>query len=253
MEIVKTKSFELAIISQGDKNASKMAIVIPGRLDTKDYAQNPSHIKYLTSKGYFALSFDPPGSWDSPGTLDFYSTTNYIKAVNELIEYFGNKPTLLMGHSRGGTVAMLAGPNNPHVTHMVSVNSSYGGPVDVDAPVPGEIRVSYRDLPPGTTRTKEQKRFDLPYHYFEDSEKYNALEGLKTCTKPKLFFYGTKDEMSTEKIVRHMYDVSAEPKMIHELNTEHDYRLHPEIIDEVNEIVGKFLDSSTAKRRTLPR
>jgi len=242
MKIVKTESFELAIISEGDPNASKLAIVIPGRLDTKDYAQNPSHIKYLASKGYFALSFDPPGSWDSPGGLDIYSTTNYIKAVNELIEHFGNKPTLLMGHSRGGTVAMLAGPKNSHVTHMVSVNSSHGGPIDVDAPVPGEIRVSYRDLPPGTTRTKEQKRFDLPYSYFEDSNKYDALDGLKNSPKPKLFFYGTKDGLTKPEIVKHMYDVAAQPKAIHGLNTEHDYRLHPEIIEEVNQVVGQFLE-----------
>lgn len=248
MKIIKTNSFELAIISEGNSNSSKLAIVIPGRLDTKDYAQNPSHIKYLAGKGYFALSFDPPGSWDSPGTLELYSTTNYIKAVDELIEYFGNKQTLLMGHSRGGTVAMLAGPKNPHVRHMISVNSSYGGPIDVDAPVPGEIRASYRDLPPGTTRTKEKKRFDLPYHYFEDSEKYNALEGLKNSPKPKLFFYGTKDELTTAEIVKHMYDIAAEPKMIHELVTEHDYRLHPEIIEEVNEVTGLFLDKYPVKR-----
>jgi pimeloyl-ACP methyl ester carboxylesterase len=243
MEIVKTKSLELAIITKGDRKASKLAIVMPGRLDSKDYAQNPSHIKFLAAKGYFALSFDPPGSWDSPGGLELYSTTNYIKAVNELIEYFANKPTLLMGHSRGGTIAMLAGPNNPNVTHMVSVNSSYGGPIDVDKPVPGQTHPSFRDLPPGTTRTEEQKRFDLPYHYFEDSEQYNALDGLKTCTKPKLFFYGSKDVLSTPDIVRRMYEVAAEPKMIHELNTEHDYRLHPEIIEEVNKIVGEFIDT----------
>lgn len=244
--IVKTKSLELAIITEGDKTSAKLAIVIPGRLDTKDYAQNPSHIKFLSSKGYFALSFDPPGSWDSPGGLGLYSTTNYLKAVDELIEYFGSKPTLLMGHSRGGTVAMLAGPKNPHVTHMISVNSSYGGPIDVDAAVPGETKVSYRDLPPGTSRTKEQKRFDLPYHYFEDSQKYNALDGLNTSTKPKLFFYGSKDELSTPKRVKHMYDVASEPKMIHELNTVHDYRLYPEIIDEVNQVVGEFLDTYPA-------
>jgi pimeloyl-ACP methyl ester carboxylesterase len=242
MEIIKTDSFQLAIITSGDKNANKLAIVIPGRLDTKDYAQNPSHIKYLASKGYFAMSFDPPGSWDSPGGLELYSTTNNIKAVNELIEYFGNKPTLLMGHSRGGTVAMLAGPKNDHVTHMVSVNSSSGGPIDVDKPVPGKSHPSLRDLPPGTERTKEQKRFDLPYHYFEDSEQYNALDGLKACNKPKLFFYGTQDVLTTANIVKHMYDVAAEPKMIHDLDTEHDYRLHAEIIDEVNKVVGEFLD-----------
>ncbi len=243
MEIIKTKGFELAIISQGDSSSSKLAIIIPGRLDTKDYANNVSHIEYLASKGYFALSFDPPGTWDSPGGIELLTTTNYIKAVNELIEYFGNKPTVLMGHSRGGTVAMLAGPKNSNITHLISINSSYGGPIDVDAPVPGKSRISFRDLPPGTTRTKEQKQFDLPYQYFEDSEKYNALSGLKNCKTPKLFFYGIKDELSTPEIVKRMFAAADQPKMIHELDSEHDYRLHPEIIDEVNNVVGEFLGS----------
>ncbi len=252
MKIIKTKNFELASVSEGSTDASKLAIVIPGRLDTKDYANNPSHIKFLASRGYFALSFDPPGTWDSPGGIELFTTTNYIKAVDELIEYFGNRPTVLMGHSRGGTVTMLAGPKNLHVTHLVSVNSSHGGPIDVDVPVPGETRISYRDLPPGTTRTKEQKQFDLPYHYFEDGKKYDALDGLKDCTKPKLFFYGAKDELSTPGRVRRMYDVSAQPKMIHELNTEHDYRLHPEIIKEVNRVLGEFLEKYPAGDNLTP-
>jgi pimeloyl-ACP methyl ester carboxylesterase len=244
MDIIKTKSFRLAIITEGDKDSAKLAILVPGRLDTKDYAQNPSHMKFLANKGYFALSFDPPGSWDSPGGLGLYSTTNYIKAVDELIEYFGNKPTLLMGHSRGGTVAMLAGPKNINVTHMVSVNSSYGGPIDSDKPEPGHTSPSFRDLPPGTSRTKEQRRFDLPYEYFVDSEQYNALDGLATCSKPKLFFYGSHDKLTSREIVKHMFNVSAEPKTIHELDVEHDYRLHPDIIEEVNKVVGEFLSTN---------
>jgi len=32
------------------------------------------------------------------------------------------------------------------------------------------------------------------------------------------------------------------PKAIHELNTEHDYRLHEDMINEVNDVAGKFLD-----------
>jgi len=243
MKIIKTKSFELAIICAGDENASKLAIVTPGRLDTKDYAHNVSHVKYLASKGYFALSFDPPGTWDSPGSIDLYSTTSCIRAINELIEHFGNKPTLLMGHSRGGTISMLAGPKNPHVTHMISVNSSPGGPTHVDRAKVGRVTVSYRDLPPGTSRTTEarRKRFDLPYSYFEDGDSYNALKGLSDCAKPKLFFFGTEDTLTTPDEVKAMYGASSEPKMIYELNTEHDYRLHPEIVEEVNRAAGDFL------------
>ncbi|OHA11040.1 MAG: hypothetical protein A3H71_03250 [Candidatus Sungbacteria bacterium RIFCSPLOWO2_02_FULL_48_13b] len=77
---------------------------------------------------------------------------------------------------------------------------------------------------------------------FEDGEKYNAFRDLQSCKKPKLFFYGTEDVMVVPEAVKKAYQVAAEPKMIHELNSEHDYRLHPEIIEEVNKVVGLFLD-----------
>src|SRR3989338_4759008 len=107
--MLKTKSFDLAVYAKGDPASSKLAIIIPGRLDSKDYAHNTSLVDYLAGRGYFALSFDPPGTWESPGDIGLYTTTNLLKVVDELIEHFGNKPTLLAGQSRGGTVAMLAG------------------------------------------------------------------------------------------------------------------------------------------------
>ena len=244
MNMLKTKSFELAVYAKGDPESPKLAIIVPGRLDTKDYVHNTSLVGYLASRGYFALSFDPPGTWESPGDIALYTTTNCIKAVEELIAHFGNKPTLLAGHSRGGTVAMLVGPGNPHVTHLVAIFSYYGAPSD---PEPERIEhgalVSYRDLPPGTEKTKERKRFDLPLNYFEDGKQYNALPGLKNCTKPKLFFYGMQDIMNDPEEVKKAFAESAEPKMIQAVDSEHDYRYHPEAIEEVNRVIGEFLDT----------
>lgn len=241
MNLVKTKSFELATYSKGDPDSLKLAIVIPGRLDSKDYAHNTSLVDYLATKGYFALSFDPPGTWESPGGIEIYTTTNYLKVVDELIEYFGNKPTLLAGHSRGGTVAMLAGPKNSHVTAIIAILSSTGAP---DAPDKSRIvdgaLISYRDVPPGTSKTEEQVRFDLPLQYFTDGQQYDARSGLGMFTKPKLFFYSTEDDANQLEKVG--YESSPEPKTIHPLHTEHDYRYHPEILKEVNDVVGKFID-----------
>src|SRR3989338_1587478 len=169
MEIIKTKTFELAVYAKGDPNSSKLAIVIPGRLDTKDYIHNTSLVDHLAHRGYFALSFDPPGTWESPGDIELYTNTNLVKAVDELIEHFGNKKTVLAGHSRGGTIAMLAGPKNPHVTHFISIFSYYGAPSDpANERIVGGKVMSYRDLPPGNTKTKEQREFGLPLNYFED-------------------------------------------------------------------------------------
>lgn len=241
---IKTPSFELAAYIKGNPEATKLAIVNPGRLDTKDYIHMTSLVDYLANKGYLALSFDPPGTWESPGGIELYSTTNVCKAIDEIIEYYGNRPTIVVGHSRGGTHALLAGTTNPHVTHYAAIMSHHG-PTAIGLPKQGEaVSVSHRDLPPGTARTTEQKEFTLPVKYFTDQAQYDALSDLKVSKKPKLFIYGQRDELVSAESVYDMYNQSSEPKMIHGVDVEHDYRLHPQAILEVNQTVGTFLDTN---------
>ena len=243
MNLIKTKSFELSVNTRGNENSKRLALVLPGRLDTKDYACFDSHIEYLASKGFFALSFDPPGTWESPGGIELFTTTNYIKAVNELIERFGNKPTFLIGHSRGGTTSILAGASNPHVVGFVPIMATYGEPTPPDPEAKkADVKISHRDLPPGTSKTKEQREFALPINYFIDGEKYNVVEILKNCEKPKLLLYGTRDEFTEPERVKEVFEMIPKPKMLHLLDTDHDYRYHPEITAEVNKVVGEFLD-----------
>lgn len=239
-KIIKTKSFELAVCVKGNIGSSKLALVLPGQLDTKDYAHTTSHVDFLAEQGYYALSFDPPGTWESPGGISLYTITNYLKAVEELIEYFGNRPTVLMGHSRGGSVAMLAGFKNKFVTHIVAVMSNVASSKFNKEDFVNGIKISYRDMPPNDEEHK--KVFNLPIGYFEDASKYDIMEGLKTCTKPKLFFLGTNDVLVKPEEVRPYYEKAGEPKIVHELNTEHDYRRHKDIISQINDIVGEFLE-----------
>lgn len=236
MSKIKTPSFELAIYKKGDENSDKLMLCLPGRLDTKDYAHMQSHVDFFASKGHLAISFDPPGTWESSDDISLYTTQNYLKAIDELIELYGNRPTVTLGHSRGGTMAMMAGINNPHITHFIAVMSHYG-PSEKPNEV-GDVRVSYRDLPPGTEETKERKQFDLPMSYFDDPTPYT---GLESCTKPKLFFFGQHDDLVRPEDVRETYESAAEPKQLYELDSDHDYRYHPEIIEEVEKVVEEFL------------
>lgn len=242
MNFVQTPSFKLAIYEKGDRNAQKLALVLPGRLDTKDYVHMTSHVDFLAEQGFHAISFDMPGTWESPGNLSDYTTTNYIKIVNELIEQFGNKPTLLLGHSRGGSVSILAGATNNKVIGVIPIMATYGEAV---APNPETIKegvsISYRDLPPGSARTPKQKKFELPLNYFEDAKKYNPAQALKSYKGPKLLIYGADDSFTPIKLARRVFDSLSEPKMFLELNTDHDYRYHPEMIQKVNIAVSEFL------------
>ena len=243
MQVIKTKSFELATISKGNVNAEKVVICLPGRLDTKDYINFVSHMDFLSQKGYYALSFDPPYTWESPGDINNFTTTNYIKAVNELIEYLGNKPTILLGHSRGGAIASLVGTDNRYVTAIITTNESFGtpSPPKKEALEKG-IYSTQRDLPPGDKITDVQKKFVMGLGYFEDGAKYDDAEKLKSCTKPKLIIFSKDDEFNKPEDVRQVFDSLPEPKELHEVSGTHSYRLYPEVVEEVNELIGKFIE-----------
>lgn len=239
MQLLKTKSFQLAVFAAGDKKAQKIALVLPGRLDTKDYAHMRAHVDFLASRGYYALSFDPPGTWESPGGINLYTEPNYLRAALEVIELLGNRPTLAMGHSRGGKIAMELGVQAPAVTHIIAAMSIFGPASTPQDAITTGHHISFRDLPPGDPNNTHSKRFDLPLSYFQDTMKY---EGLDTCVVPKLFFVGRNDPIVRPELVRETYRLAGEPKQLHELDSDHDYRYHPQLIAEINKMVGSFLD-----------
>ncbi len=241
MQILETNNFEVAANIKGDPNAKQVVILMPGRLDTKDYANFVSHLNVLASEGFYAAAIDVPGTWDSPGDIANYSTSTYIQTVNELIDYFGNRPTVLLGHSRGGATAMLAS-ENPNVVGLVLVNAAYGNPSAPDqASVESNVHPEGRDLPPGNVRTKEQKHFDLPMNYFEDGAKYNPSQALANFDGLRLLIHGTKDEFVPIDKVKSIYSSLSDPKMFLEVDSAHDYRLYPEVIEEVNEALRDFI------------
>jgi len=243
MRIVKTPSFQIAINGYGDSNSDKLCIMMPGRLDTKDYINFVSHGNFLAGLGYQAIVIDPPCTWDSPGDLADYTMSNYILAVNELIELFGNKKTLLLGHSRGGATAMTVS-KNPNVKALVLINSSYGPPIPPDkSKFVGGCLPENRDLPPGDKRTEEQVQFLLPMNYFQDSKKYNPLRDLKNFDGPKLIIHATGDEFTNIEKVKAIYSELAEPKMCLWVDKTHDYRLFPEIVEQVNRQLKKFIEA----------
>lgn len=240
---------KLATYQNGNGNARKLALVLPGLLDTKDYPHMRAHVDFLANKGFYAISFDPPGTWQSGEDIHEYTITNYLAAIDDLIARHGNKPTLLVGHSLGGLIAALAAAKNPHITTFVAIMS----PASLVREEDGELRAvgrtleqwrqdgirpSERDLPEDSTKTKH---FELPFSFAEDAQKYNSLEGLRNFAKPKLFIAGKADSKITPEMVKATFDAAAEPKQYIEIESDHDYRRSSELIKEVNQILGEFL------------
>lgn len=243
MPTIKTAGFTLATIEAGSVASSQLALVLPGRLETKDYAHIVGHITHLATLGYHAVAFDPPGSWESGSDLEDYTVTNYLKAVNELIEYYDNKPTLLIGHSLGGSVAMLAAAQNPAVKGFISLMTAVGkGVADEEWRVEGKVTF-FRDLPPGDKPTpkSEQRQFNLPYSYFEDSQQYSTAEAVRSCTKPKQFIAGIYDTQTPLEDVKQTFDMAARPKQFIKVPSYHGYRYSKVGIAEIDKIISRFV------------
>ena len=240
MEFLKTTTFTLAANVYGDQNASRLALLLPGRLDTKDYAHMAAHGIFLASQGFLAVSFDPPGTWGSPGDIALYTVTNYVKAVHEVIAHFGSRPAVLVGHSVGGRVAMIAGPENEAVTHSVYIMSKAGpSGVDLDRVVNDAV-VSLRDLPPGDGEPK--KEFHLPLAFFKDAETFDVMEKLKEYNKPKLFIVGKKDKLIRNEEIQETFMGAGEPKELKEIDWGHDYRRSLEMIETINDLIKSFVE-----------
>ncbi|MBT4597308.1 MAG: alpha/beta fold hydrolase [Candidatus Diapherotrites archaeon] len=239
MNFIKTKSFELAVYKKGNEDSEKLALLLPGKLDTKDYSHMKSHVDFLEKKGFLAVSFDPPGTWESKGENKDYCITNYLKAINEIIEYFGNKKTILIGHSRGGSLAILAGTTNSNVIAFAAIMSPMNfqvRPREIKKFVNG-VAVSTRDNPKG-----EDVIFRIPESFVEDSRQYDFSEDLKNCVKPKLFVAGTQDDLLPVEGIKEVYDYSPEPKYFEIIDYGHDYRKSPKMIEKVERILEEFLE-----------
>lgn len=242
MSMIKTTSFQLATYIQGNPDSKKLALVLPGKLDTKDYSHMKSHVDFLAKHGFYAVSFDPPGTWESAGDISLYTMTNYLQAINELIEYFGNKKTFLLGHSRGATMAILASVN-PCVAAFASIMSSFSQKgfahkIHTKWKEMG-YQISMRDLPPGGGA--KVKEFKLPYSFVEDQSTYKLTNEILQTPKPKLFFLALHDDLIEPQIIRDTYTLFSDPKELHELDCNHKYRTNPKIIEEINITIEQFL------------
>jgi len=222
---------------KGDQNAKKLALALPGRFDSKDYAHMRSHVEFLANRGYLALSFDPPGTWESLGDISTYNMTNYLKTINELIEYFGNKPTVVLGHSRGGGMSSIAGATIENITHFISI---MGGKYPSKHWITHDSKPSVRDIP--LTNPVEYREFEMGRAFLDPKGAKDLANEFASCAKPKLFILGTEDVLITPEEVLENYEQFSDPKELYKLDCEHDYRKYPEHIEEVNGVIGKFLD-----------
>ncbi|HZM64147.1 MAG TPA: alpha/beta fold hydrolase [Candidatus Saccharimonadales bacterium] len=231
--------FPVATYAKGDPEAEKLALFLPGLLDSKDYPHMHDHVDFSARLGYYAMAPDMPGTWESGNDITDFTTTNCLAAIKTIVSTV-NKPAFVFGHSNGGRLAALAAAENPQIEAIgiaMSAATTYT-PEQTEAWRIRGAKTSNRDLP---DNPEQSRQFDLPFAFCKDARNYDAVEALRTLKIPKLFVYGELDTLVRSSEVKQTFNSSADPKRILSLNVEHDYRFYPQAILRMNDMLGRFL------------
>lgn len=221
----------------------KVALLLPGYLDSPDYLHLVTFEKRLTELGYTAERIDPCHLWET-GDVRNYTLSHYLEQVGRKVAFYSQKGAteiVLIGHSLGGFCAILAGARMTEVTKIVALCPPPDIKIVTKTWDTGLPRKSQRDLPNDPTQSRS---FSVPYAFLQDALQYSAQEEVKKISKPLMILIALNDETvlpaTTEQIVTNAKD----PHVVRLPNMGHSFRRSQEETDVVMGEIEKFLASS---------
>lgn len=218
----------------------KLALLLPGYLDSPDYLHLKNFDKRLTELGYTVERLDACNLWET-GNVDTYSITNYVKQIRERVEFYKDQnpeEVILLGHSLGGFTAIIAGSRIAEVTKIISLcppPDRLGSSLRWEENKP---RHSVRELP---NDPSQFRAFDIPYSFVQDGLQYSAVKEVENINKPVMIFIALEDKSvpptDTEQIVAN----ANNPHVVRQPNMGHDFRRSQEECAIVMAEIEKFL------------
>jgi pimeloyl-ACP methyl ester carboxylesterase len=242
--------FIASYVHTTQENSQKLALLLPGFLDSKDY---PSFVKFgetLSAKDFTTVRFNPTGTWESSGTIADYSISQYLRDVQAVINYCQKEwgrfeDIILIGHSLGGLVSLLYAAKHPEISAIMSLMapSSYLGTERLRERTERwrgwGVYKTRRDIPDNLT---EKKQFAVPFSYMEDALQYDAKRVIAQIHVPMLFIAGELDDAIPPAHVRELFVQAREPKKFASLpGVVHDFRTNEGGIAKVAQEVEIFL------------
>jgi putative redox protein len=151
--------------------------------------------RQLASKGIAVLRFDFTGLGASEGEFATTNFTSNIADINAAIKYLSERyqaPSLLIGHSLGGT-AMLAAASKANSVKAVATIASPSQPDHVLHHFGQKLELLEQGMPVSITVADQQYRIDP--QFIHDVRKHNMKYHLMFMNKPVLIFNVVHDAL----------------------------------------------------------
>lgn len=208
----------------------------------------------LADLGIAVLRFDFTGLGDSKGD---FSNTNFSSNLQDLLaaahylEQYYAAPTLLIGHSLGGSAALAVAQDLAAVKAVITI----GAPATA-AHVKHLFADSVHALMDKQTVQVELggRSFNIQRQFVDDLEKYNSVTHIKALRKALLIFHSPLDQVVSIDEAARIYTAAKHPKSFVSLDQADHLLSNPEDSRYVAEVLsawaGRYLktDRMPAKK-----
>lgn len=218
----------------------KVALLLPGYLDSPDYLHLITFEKGLKELGYTVERLDACNLWKT-GDVENYTISNFIKQIKERVEFYKNQnpeEIVIIGHSNGAFTSIVAGARIPEATKIIALCPPPDKEGSEHKWVNG-VRVSKRDLP---NNPKEFREFAIPYSHVKDALQYSAVEDVKKIYKPIMIFIALDDTVVKPEYTEEIVSNANNPYVVRQPNMGHDFRFSQEECNIVMKEIAKFLE-----------
>lgn len=237
---------------QAVPDAETLAVLVPGFLDSASWAGTRSLAGDLHRTGRTAVSFDPRGTFRTPGAVDQVRPSIQIRdAISAIGMVRPHARTVFIGHSLGASIAVCAAAEDPRVTDVVAIMPPrcFVWPHDFDPARNTWRRV--RRLVVATPGSTVQWQFKVPPAVVADAVGHDLPARLRAMPAHQriLFIAGRDDTVIPVSAVKRLFgECSSRDKSLAILPVGHDYRDHPDQLRQVNDAVLSWLAAGDAQR-----
>jgi putative redox protein len=202
---------------------------------TKDFIFSVRLCRFLAEQGIAVLRFDFAGLGESEGD---FAETNFSSNVDDILGAFAflsneyQMPQLLMGHSLGGTAALVAASKLPALKGVATINSPCH---------PQHVKHHFTDVEHEIMGKGESdvliegRAFKIQKHFFDDLESYNMEMIFKDINAALLVLHSPQDETVSVKNASYIFSMAHHPKSFISL-------------DNADHLITKELDAQYAAR-----
>jgi putative redox protein len=207
----------------------------------------------LAERGIAVLRFDFTGLGESEGDFadtDFSSNIEDLVAAADFLRDRYEAPQLLVGHSLGGTAALVAASRIKEVRAVVTI----AAPSDTD-----HLRELLVEKPPTVQQSETAeinlagRAFRIKRQLLDDLAEHSVHDAIADLHRPLLLFHSPLDNVVAVDHARRIFEATEHPKSFISLdNTDHLLFGREDISQYVAHVLATWAERYVGRKPAAP-